>query len=66
MELIASKIHCSSDKQITRFFLNIFLFNWTVSDIFKADDISIFLFSLLCLVESLLQVSNRVSTTLEK
>lgn len=66
MELIASKIRCSSDKQIIWFFLNIFLFNWTISDIFKADDISIFLFSLLCLVESLLQVSKRDSTTLEK
>lgn len=40
MELIAGKTQHSSDSQITPFSLDIFLFSWTISDIFRADDIS--------------------------
>ena len=40
MELIAGKTQHSSDSQIIPFSLGIFLFSWTISDIFRADDIS--------------------------
>lgn len=44
MELITGKTHYSSDNQTTPFFLDIFLFNWTISDIFRTDDISNYFF----------------------
>lgn len=47
MELIAGKTQHSSDSQIIPFSLDIFLFSWTISDIFREDISNDFFFYLL-------------------
>lgn len=45
MELIAGKTQHSSDSQIIPFSLDIFLFSWTISDIFREDISNDFFFT---------------------